>query len=218
MIAAARDAGTVLLTAHNARFLPAVAAARDLVAAGRAGEIRAFRCAWGHGGPRGWAPDATWFYERALAGGGALLDLGVHAIDTVRAVTGDDIRAVSAFIGPGNVEQTAQLALRMARGALGTIQASWEIASGADVQLTVQGTDATLHFDLRTPLTLFPVGGGAPARVPLPEQGPTIFDAFVAAVAGTPSPLITAADGRAAVAVVDAAYRSAATGTTVTVV
>ena len=46
---------------------------------------------------RTWAPRADWFFDRNQAGGGCLIDLGVHAIDLLRAVTGDDIAAVSAL-------------------------------------------------------------------------------------------------------------------------
>ena len=213
MIAAAERAGRVLVPFQNTRFAaPFVAAARQ-VTEGAVGEVTGFRVAFGHAGPQAWAPGATWFFERALAGGGCLMDLGVHAIDLVRAVTGSDVTHVAALLGGavGDVEADAQLLVRLDGGAIGSIHASWSARPGPDHQLTVVGTEGTLHLDARTPLTLLTVGGDR-RRIELPEATGSPLDELLAAVHGERAPTVTAADGRAAVAVVEAAYESAATG------
>ena len=87
-----------LVPFHNLRFAAPFVAARDLVAAGRLGEVTGFRAAFGHAGPQTWAPEATWFFDRRLSGGGCLIDLGVHIIDVVHYVTGDSITAVAAVV------------------------------------------------------------------------------------------------------------------------
>ncbi|MGO9560761.1 MAG: Gfo/Idh/MocA family protein [Acidimicrobiales bacterium] len=214
MIAAADLSGVVLMPAHNARYLGPFVAMREAVARGDIGQVQAFRCAWGHAGPQGWAPDAGWFRDPAVAGGGALIDLGVHAADVLRAVLADDPVEVSALlpkIGPpqGEVEEIAQLVVRFAGGAIGTLQASWAVAAGNDNQLTIQGTLGTLHLDNRTAPTLLPSHGEA-VRLDLAAHPPSVFDAFVEAVETGAKPAVTGADGRAAVALVTAAYRSAA--------
>jgi predicted dehydrogenase len=219
MVDAARGAGIVLMPAHNARFLRPFVAMQEAVARGDVGQVRAFRCAWGHPGPQEWAPTAAWFRDRKLAGGGALIDLGVHAADVLRSVLDDEPVAVSALLwtdrsghvskGQERVEELAQLILRFSHGAIGTLQASWAVASGSDHQLTVQGTKGTLHLDARTPPTLLPAGG-EPIRLPEPEKDTSVFDAFVDAVEHGKQPVVTAADGRAAIALVAAAYQSAA--------
>jgi predicted dehydrogenase len=213
MITAADKYGIVLVPFQNTRFMAPFVAAHDAVAEGRVGEVTGVRAAFGHAGPQAWAPNATWFFDKELAGGGCLIDLGVHVIDLARYVTADDIVEVGAFLNgePGGVEMDAQLAVRFGRGAIGTVHASWSARPGPDHQLTVFGTTGTLHLDGRTALTLQPVAGDR-ERVALPEATSSPLDEFLAAVRGERAPTVTAHDGRAAVAVVEAAYQSAADG------
>lgn len=224
MVEAARRSGVTLMPAHNARFLEPFVAMRDVVARGDVGRVRAFRCAWGHTGPQDWAPGVNWFRNREVAGGGTLIDLGVHAVDVLRSVLDDEPVAVSALVstgpgpvdrgshGPQVVEDVAELVVRFSDGAIGSLQASWALAAGSDHQLTIQGTRGTLHIDHRTRPTLVRSGGGDSVLVPVPTGSPSLFEHFVAAVEGRSEPAVTATDGRAAVALVEAAYRSARSG------
>lgn len=213
MIDAARQAGVTLVPFHNTRFAAPFVAAHELIASERLGAVTGIRAAFGHAGPQVWAPQATWFFDRSAAGGGCLIDLGVHIIDVVRYVTGDDIVAVSGMINgtAGDVETDAQLLVRLGGGAIGSIHASWSSRSGSDQQLTVIGTQGTLHLDTRTPLTWFPAVGER-ERVALPETTSTPLAELLAAMQGDHAPSVTAVDGRAAVAVVEAAYASAGEG------
>ena len=218
MIAAAEAGEVVLVPFHNARFVAPFAAAHNVVAEGRLGNVTGLRAAFGHGGPRAWAPEATWFFDRSEAGGGCLIDLGVHIIDVIRHVAGDDIVEVAALLnGPaGGVEVDAQLLVRLGGGAIGSVHASWSSRSGPDQQLTVVGTHGTLHLDTRTPLTFLPPDGER-ERVSVPESTGSPLAELLAGIRGERLPAVTAYDGRAAVAVVEAAYRSAADGCTVAV-
>jgi UDP-N-acetylglucosamine 3-dehydrogenase len=217
MIAAAAMHRVVLVPFQNTRFAAPFVAAREFVAAGRLGAISGFRFAFGHAGPQAWAPDAEWFFDSKRSGGGCLIDLGVHVVDLVRAVTGDDIVAVSALLNGlrGDVEADAQLLARLRGGAIGSIHASWCSVSGSDTQLTVIGTAGTLHLDNRTPL-MFIDDHGRRERVEPPETTSSPLAELLAAIAGERPPSITAADGRAAVAIVQAAYRSAEQGSELT--
>jgi UDP-N-acetylglucosamine 3-dehydrogenase len=216
MIAAARRSGVVLAVAHNVRFTAPFFTAHLLVAEGAVGEVVGFRAAFGHGGPQDWAPEATWFFDVRQSGGGALIDLGIHVADLIRFVVADEASDVSALLSrrSDGVDDAAQVIMRMAGGAVGSFHASWKARPGPDHQLTVFGTEATLHLDRRTPLSLHRPGG-KPEPVE-PHQPPgDLFTGFVAACASGSAPPVTAADGRAALAIVDAAYRSDATGRTV---
>jgi UDP-N-acetyl-2-amino-2-deoxyglucuronate dehydrogenase len=144
--------------------------------------------------------------------------LGVHVIDLVRWVSGHDVDEVAAFLNgqSGDVEADAQLLVRLDNGAIGTAHASWSSRPGPDHQLTVVGAQGTLHLDGRTPLTLTTLDGQR-ERVTLPEAVGSPLGELLAAMRDERAPTLSAADGRAAVAVVDAAYRSATERRTVTV-
>ena len=218
MIAAAGDAGVVLQVAHNMRYIPALVAARAEVATGAIGTIVGVRAAFGHSGPHDWAPEAAWFHDPALSGGGPLIDLGIHAIDFVRYVTQYDIAEVSAMLyGDGPVEDTAHVLMRFVSGATGSLQSSWIIRPAPDLGLTLFGTDGILHFDMRTPLHVRRADEDKRV-VELPEVAGNPYADFVRAIGGdADTPQATGSDGRAALAVVCAAYESARTGRVVAV-
>jgi predicted dehydrogenase len=85
MIEASRASGARLMVAHCWRFRAEVIAMRDRIAGGEFGEVVKTR---GYGVHANWGPSG-WFTDPALAGGGALVDMGVHAIDTARFLLGD---------------------------------------------------------------------------------------------------------------------------------
>lgn len=216
MIDAAQKAGVVLQVAHNLRYIAPVIAARCAIADGAIGEIRALRAAFGHSGPKHWAPDATWFFEPESSGGGALVDLGIHIIDLVRSVTRLEASSVAAMmIGDGVVEDAAQVLVRYGSGAAGSIHASWVATPAPDIQLTVFGSTGTLHFDPRSPVTVRTAD--AKTELELAEVKASPFSDFVRATAGQApqGPAAAGADGRAALAIVCAAYEAARTGRTV---
>jgi UDP-N-acetylglucosamine 3-dehydrogenase len=220
MIDAARAADIILMTAHTLRFLTPFVLVRDAVAAGRIGEVTGFRAALGHAGPAAWAPDAKWFYERESAGGGALVDLGIHLADLLRAILEDEAAEVAAMLTgpPGALEDSAQLVLRFRRGAVGTLAASWAARPGPDHQLLVFGTEGTVALQPDGGVLLRSAGDGASERLELSGgPPPDVHRAFVDAVVSGAVPAVTGADGRAALAIVTAAYEAATTGTTVAV-
>jgi predicted dehydrogenase len=81
------------------RYRTEVIALRDRIAAGEIGRIVRTH---GFGIHAHWGPSG-WFTDPILAGGGALIDMGVHAIDTARFLLGDPLPTrVAASIGVGD--------------------------------------------------------------------------------------------------------------------
>lgn len=71
----------------NHRFHPAFVKARQIWDTGEMGELMYIRGRYGHGGRLGY--DKEWRADPGIAGGGELLDQGVHLIDLSRWYAGD---------------------------------------------------------------------------------------------------------------------------------
>ena len=159
---AARERGQVAALGHTYRRVPALAHARDLVAAGRLGEIRQVRASY----LQDWLVDAeagmSWRLRKETAGSGALGDIGSHAVDQIQFVTGQSVAAVRGRLAtmvperpgadgpePVTVDDAAWASLELSGGAIASLEAS-RMATGRknELSLEVYGTDGALRFDL----------------------------------------------------------------------
>ncbi len=90
--------GTRAMVGFTYRRVPAATFARDLVAAGRIGEIRQVRAAY----RQDWLVDAesplTWRLQKERAGSGALGDIGAHAVDLAEYITGLRVELVAGTV------------------------------------------------------------------------------------------------------------------------
>lgn len=145
MIEAARGSGASLMVAHCWRFRDEVIAMRDRIAAGDLGEVVKTR---GYGVHAGWGPGG-WFTDPALAGGGALVDMGVHAIDTARFLLGDpEPGRVCAAIGTRYakgryiVDDDAILLITWSNGTNSVVESGWwqPHLGGLEADTEVYGT------------------------------------------------------------------------------
>jgi predicted dehydrogenase len=158
--------GVRAMVGFNFRRVPAVALARELVAAGRLGAIRHVRAAYL--GAHLLDPEfpLVWRLQASEAGSGALGDLGAHAIDLAQYVAGDRITGVSALtetfvperplpgggggqLGPVTVDDAALFIARFGGGAVGGFEAT-RFATGHDEGLRVElnGERGSLVWEL----------------------------------------------------------------------
>jgi len=151
MVAAADRAGRPLMVGHMWRFRPEVVAVRHAVASGLVG--RPFKTK-GYGIHVDWMPSG-WFRDPELAGGGALADMGVHALDTAWFVLGEPApRRVYARVsrdfladggadgGVGGVEDGAVVWVEFEGGIASLVEAGWghPHADGPEAHTQVFGT------------------------------------------------------------------------------
>jgi predicted dehydrogenase len=84
--AAAHDAGRLARVGFQHRFYPALARTSELVRSGRFGDVLFVRARYGHGGRPGY--EREWRMDPDVAGGGELVDQGMHLIDLVHWLMG----------------------------------------------------------------------------------------------------------------------------------
>jgi predicted dehydrogenase len=175
MLEAAEAAGICHMVAFNYRRTPAVATAARMIADGEIGEIQSFTGTY----LQDWSadPDAplSWRFRKAVAGSGAVGDIGTHVIDMARYLVGE-IAAVNAIVktyvptrptqqggadklgtrkggadaprGIVDVDDEMLTLVRFENGATGTIEATRN-AHGRNNYLTfeIHGSRGSILFD-----------------------------------------------------------------------
>jgi predicted dehydrogenase len=116
-----------LKAGYNHRYHPAIQKAHDLFQRGTIGRLHFIRCLYGHGGRTGY--DKEWRTQAPRAGGGQLLDQGVHALDLFRWFAGEfeDVKAYSStcFWPIAPLEDNVFALLRATSGCMASLHASW---------------------------------------------------------------------------------------------
>ena len=146
MLAAAEESGATTATGFNYRYVPAVALARELIAAGRLGALRQYRALYLQdyqvmGGQ-----------PRSSGGAGAVLDYS-HVVDMLRFLAGEP-QAVSARTASFVSDRDDAFAaiLDLPGGATATLEAS-RVALGwkGRQRVEVTGADGALWWDMEDP-------------------------------------------------------------------
>jgi predicted dehydrogenase len=233
MIAACRDAGVTLSIGFDAQVTPIIVRVRELVRAGAIGQVIGVHVAQLIDKPAsywssGWSGRVTtdWRVSKEKAGGGVLVMNGIHDLNTVRFVTGLEVRRVYAeygtFATPVEVEDYLVATLRYDNGAAGTIEMGSCIRGGSEIRgpgIRIYGTAGqitlgdspriyvTRSYEEYEAGTWQDIGGAYEQYSRL-----AIVDGFANAVLEGNPPPVTGEDGRATLEIVLAAYRSGETG------
>jgi predicted dehydrogenase len=211
---AVERADVVFMTAFPCRFSPAYARLKQRVDAGEIGRVRAI-CATN----RGTCP-GSWFVQKELSGGGAMIDHVVHVTDLIRDLLGEEPLRVQAQTG-NNVygkdwEDTAMVTMEFPSGIFATLDSSWSRPSGfktwGDVTMTVVGENGTVELDMFGPSVGVYGEGGYRSSAYGSDLDAAMVEAFIrACLGGAPVPT-TMHDGLQAARVAMAGYRSVIEG------
>lgn len=170
--------GAKFLLTHNYTGYPLVRQARELVRSGALGRIRIVQVEY----PQDWltnpvsSKQADWRTDPKQSGAGALGDIGTHAYNLARFVTGLRTEAISAdltsFVKGRKVDDNVNIMLRFAGGAKGMLWAS-QVAVGHEngLMLRVYGEKASIEWVQREPNTMWFAEYGKP-RQQLTRGGP----------------------------------------------
>jgi predicted dehydrogenase len=131
----------------NHRYHPALLKARELFDSGALGPLMFVRGRYGHGGRIGY--EKEWRADPAVAGGGELIDQGVHLIDLSRWFLGDFVTVhgfAHTYFWPMPVDDNAFMTLRTPSEQTAFLHVScteWKNL----FSLEIYGRDAKLHVE-----------------------------------------------------------------------
>jgi UDP-N-acetyl-2-amino-2-deoxyglucuronate dehydrogenase len=225
-----------LCTIFPSRFGDANIEVKRAIDAGRFGRLTLGEttCKWWR--PQSYYDDGGWKGTRALDGGGALMNQAIHNVDLLAWMMGPATH-VSGFAATLaheriEVEDTAVACLHFKNGALGVIQAATSIWPGLPKTIAIHGNKGTavveqddlIRWEFDTPIPedaelrrRFAQKSGAtggssnPAAISHAGHARQLAD-FVEAITAGREPLVDGREGKKAVAIILAIYKSALTG------
>ena len=176
LAALAEKSGRLFVLTHNYTGYPMIRQACEMVAAGEIGDIRVVQAEY----PQDWLTtkveetgqkQASWRTDPKKSGaGGATGDIGTHAYNLARFVTGlplDSLAAdLTAFVEGRALDDNAHVMLRFEGGAKGMLWAS-QVAPGNEnaLKLRVYGTKGGLEWHQEQPNHLWFTPFGEPKRL-----------------------------------------------------
>jgi predicted dehydrogenase len=147
---AANKAGVWNGYAESSVFSPNVVKAYEMVEAGGIGKLLTMRAREGHSGPH-----APHFWDAETAGGGALLDMGCHTVESARHFFGKDNKVTEVLAWGATMvhgdkttgEDTAVALLKFEGGQMATIESSWIERGGMQLRHEFVGSQGRLVTD-----------------------------------------------------------------------
>jgi predicted dehydrogenase len=234
MLAASRKARRKLMINFSFRFTPQSRALKRLADSGAIGEIYFGRTVWHR--RRGLPGFGGWFGQKALSGGGPIIDLGVHRLDLAMWLMGNPrptrvSAGVYSVLGPRlarkqrkkfDVEDLGCALIRFDSGATLVLEASWAGFSEKKEDMVTQllGTKGGIiqrnvgeGYDFEARVYREQDGATWEARLQQPtDRVPSAYEEFVDAVLDDREPLATGRQGLDVQLILDAIYKSAAAG------
>jgi predicted dehydrogenase len=187
VLAATVETGLVFCLTHNYTGYPMVRQARAMVADGLLGTIQLVQVEYVQGGKaaerdpdRAETDTVPWRYDPVRGGPSLVMgDIGTHAHNLVRFVTGLEVAEVSADVGHivenRLVDDYAGALLRFDNGARGSFWVT-QAAAGVEncLRLRVSGTKGTIEWMQESPTQLSFKPLGAPAEIRTPNGPGTL--------------------------------------------
>jgi predicted dehydrogenase len=217
MIAACRAHGVRLGIAYYRHFYPVVLRAKAIIASGEIGQpVFAQMNAFEHFDP---APDhpRAWLLNRALAGGGPMMDFGCHRLEVLVHLFGSVRRTagvVANVVFDREVEDTAAALLEFEHGPCAAVAVTHAAHDRQDT-LQVFGTRGSIDIDqLNAGRLRIRVGDQerVESHPPAANLHRPLVDDFVDAVRMSREPAVTGDIGRAVSAIEDEIYAVAPSG------
>jgi len=212
MIRACEENGVILQVAYPVRFIPAIKKAKEMIDAGKIGDVIAVN-ATNHGQMPG-----GWFVERELSGGGSATDHIVHIMDALRWMFQDEAKNVYAEFDTRfydiDVEDCGSVMLEMESGMVVSIDPSWSrpktYPTWGNVTMKFIGTEGSLYVDAFKQHALYynDNGNNLQEQPWADDMNEGLISDFIDCVKTGRKPFITGEDGLRTLEVVKAAYQA----------
>jgi len=153
----------IFFTSFSKRYNPIFRLIKGIIDRDLLGKITSVKYFFSHYGPyKSWKAlsEEKWFFESEKAGGGVLMDLGVHCIDILRHLLGDYDRVNGISFNTSCInmvdEDNCNVLLQFKRDTLGIISVSW--CNFPAETLDIIGTKGFIKVDIsgRNPLSFGP--------------------------------------------------------------
>jgi predicted dehydrogenase len=221
MVATCARHSVLLMTAYRKIFEPAMLFVRELIREGRLGELKLLQTTFSerHASPQTTPP---WILDRALAGGGPLMDLGVYCVHAARWLAQEIPVSVSAYQWNHNqelfreVEEGIAFNMYFAGGLVA--QASTSYSAAFQSMLYLGGTLGSVSLSPAFPYEHVRVLDARLGKEILHQEFAVVdefqpqIEAFAGAIRGGRLPSSCGKDGYIDMAIIEAIYRAAATG------
>lgn len=220
MLDSAKKNGLKLMLHFNNRYRGDVQVIKRYVDAGDFGDIYFAKTGWIR--RRGVPGAGSWFCNKALSGGGPLIDLGVHVIDMTMymmgspkpvSVMGSTIQGFPEYAKHGtfDVEDFASAYIRFENGATMVVEVSWAMNCQSEKQYSeIFGTKAGASL---SPLIIWSERDGNLIDIePKNPKGLSQFQHFAECILEDKTPISSGEDGVLMMKILDAIYASAEKG------
>ncbi len=226
LISACEQAGVKLGVIFQDRFKPDLRRLKQLIAEGLIGKplLVDARVKWYR--PPEYYSQSRWRGTRALDGGGALINQGVHTVDLLLWLLGDVVKVqarTAAMLHQIETEDTALALLEFSSGALGQLQATTAAYPGYPRRVEITGSEGTIILEqdrivainLRTPYQ-GPISSEVADQNPS-TSSPVVSDIrghqsaiedFILAIEKGTAPMCDGREGRKSLALVEAIYKA----------
>ncbi len=212
----------LVMSGHMWRFDTDVNYVKGIIDSGKLGKIVKTK---GYGIHENWGP-AGWFAKKELAGGGALADMGVHAIDTVRYLLGDPkplkvYAKIGTYYGGYDVDDTGIVMISWDNGTESIIESGWwqPHMDGPEAGTGLFGTEGyasvfPTFLKLKTAGVPSRLEPKLPVRAEHCEQGMYTrqMEHFIDCIRTGKQPVPGLSEGQVILDIVDAAIKSSETG------
>ena len=221
VVVAAKKAGVKFTVSLPSRTRSENILFKQVIEQGLIGKVTMLRARVAHSGALGrwFEGDKGWFVDEAEAGGGAMFDLGCHTTDMVRWLMGKPKSAVAlmnSLSGNYDIDDNSAAVVEFENGAIAMLDTGFCHTAGPNT-FEIFGTEGFigrgypgqgLIFESKN----FAGGIGGSLTPKMPENKPSIMEAWLSAIIdGTP--LITdATDGRNLTQMLEGCYTAWRTG------